>query len=81
MDARSALWSIIARLLSRVQESEMSPSNLHLFAAIFATKVDLIEDELLDHELDDVEQESTTRGTKANARRIAVSFYLLLKFN
>ncbi|CAA2955623.1 saal1 isoform X1 [Olea europaea subsp. europaea] len=72
VDARSALWSIIARLLSRVQESEMSPSNLHLFAAIFATKVDLIEDELLDHELDDVEQESTTRGTKANARRIAL---------
>ncbi|KAL2485618.1 ARM repeat superfamily protein [Abeliophyllum distichum] len=73
MEAQSALWSIIARLLSQVQESEMSTSNLHLFVAMFATKVDLIEDELLDHQLDDVEHESSaTCGTKLNARRIAL---------
>ncbi|KAJ9540435.1 hypothetical protein OSB04_026941 [Centaurea solstitialis] len=51
IEARNALWDIISRLLSQVQEGEMSPSNLHQYISILASKSDLIEEELLDHQL------------------------------
>ncbi|XP_012837946.1 PREDICTED: protein saal1, partial [Erythranthe guttata] len=46
-EAQSAIWSVIARLLTLVQESEMSPSIFHFLVSILASKLDLIEDEIL----------------------------------
>ncbi|KAL8057749.1 hypothetical protein ABFX02_04G204100 [Erythranthe guttata] len=46
-EAQSAIWSVIARLLMLVQESEMSPSIFHFLVSILASKLDLIEDEIL----------------------------------
>nr|XP_043631866.1 uncharacterized protein LOC122603265 isoform X2 [Erigeron canadensis] len=51
IEARNALWDIISRLLTQVQKGETSPSNLHQYTSILASKSDLIEEELLDHQL------------------------------
>lgn len=75
IEARSAIWSTVARLLVHVRESEMSPSNLHQYVSVLVSKSDLIEEELLDHQLSvaNVDHESSTAsGTKPNARNIAL---------
>ncbi|KAK3205831.1 hypothetical protein Dsin_019877 [Dipteronia sinensis] len=56
-EARSALWSIIARLLVQVQEDEMSPLSLNQFVSILVSKSDIIEDDLLDLQSDDCSQQ------------------------
>lgn len=71
IEARSALWSIVASLLVRVEENEMNPSTLHQHVSILVSKSDLIQEELIDHQLDG----STTFGAKLSARTTAVSFY------
>lgn len=79
LEAQNALWSVIARLLVRVQESKMSLSSLHQYVSFLVSKSDLIEDNLLDHQLDDRNEEheiSTTSGTKFSARTIFVSSYV-----
>ncbi|KAF7823301.1 Protein saal1 [Senna tora] len=53
LEARNALWNIIARVLVRIRETEMSPSSLDRHVSVLVTKVDLIEDELLNQPLDD----------------------------
>ncbi|KAI9076221.1 hypothetical protein K1719_041794 [Acacia pycnantha] len=53
MEARNALWNIIARVLVRIRETEMSPSSLYRYVSVLAGRVDLIEDELLNQQLDD----------------------------
>ncbi|KAL5580210.1 hypothetical protein UlMin_012652 [Ulmus minor] len=63
LEARSALWNIMARLLIHVHESEMSMSGLHQYVSVLASKADLIEDDLLDRQLD---------GLKAKARITAL---------
>ncbi|XP_062093120.1 uncharacterized protein LOC133798698 [Humulus lupulus] len=63
LEARSALWSIMAGLLLQVQESEMSLSALCEYVSVLASKSDLIEDDLLDYQLD---------GSKSNARTTAL---------
>ncbi|KAK9279560.1 hypothetical protein L1049_013239 [Liquidambar formosana] len=75
LEAQNALWSVIARLLVQVQESEMSLSSLHQYVSFLVSKSDLIEDNLLDHQLDDRNEEheiSTTSGTKFSARTISL---------
>ncbi|KAF8403187.1 hypothetical protein HHK36_011284 [Tetracentron sinense] len=52
-EARCALWSIFARVLVQFQEGEMSPSSLRQFVSILVEKSDLIEEDLLDHQLED----------------------------
>ncbi|KAL8496462.1 hypothetical protein ACS0TY_020250 [Phlomoides rotata] len=72
-EAQSALWSTIARLLTRVQESEMSPLNFEFLVSILASKLDLIEDELLARPLDHLEHKTAnTPGTQTDARLIAM---------
>ncbi|XP_038719220.1 uncharacterized protein LOC120012045 isoform X2 [Tripterygium wilfordii] len=74
-EARSALWSIIARLLVLTQENDMTLSSLRQFVSVLCSKCELIEDDLLDHELDDSSTESesqTSFSIKDNARNIAL---------
>ncbi|KAK2980066.1 hypothetical protein RJ640_028795 [Escallonia rubra] len=74
-EARSALWNIVARLLVPIQEEEISSSSLHQYVLVLSSKSDLIEEELLDHQLDgsNVERQSlTTTSVKANARTRAL---------
>ncbi|GFP95378.1 hypothetical protein PHJA_001682100 [Phtheirospermum japonicum] len=66
-EAKNAIWSIIARLLMVVKENEMSPSIFRFLVSILASKLDLIEDELLVRPLD-----HQSSGTKTDARIIAM---------
>eukprot|EP00257_Ricinus_communis_P020582 XP_015579844.1 uncharacterized protein LOC8266986 isoform X1 [Ricinus communis] len=74
-EARSALWSIIAKLLVRVKESEMGLSSLHQYVLVLVSKAELIEDNLLDQQLDSSNEESrssTSSHAKSNARNTAL---------
>ncbi|KAL0417649.1 UNVERIFIED_CONTAM: hypothetical protein Sradi_1178400 [Sesamum radiatum] len=72
-EARSAIWSVISRLLMLVQESEMSPSIFHHLVSILASKLDQIEDDLLARPLDYGEYKVVdTPGTKMDAKFIAM---------
>ncbi|OMO58265.1 Armadillo-like helical [Corchorus capsularis] len=73
LEARSALWSILARLLVRVQEDEMDASDLRQYVLILLSKSDLIEDDLFDHQFDEnKENESLTASDRrSNARSLA----------
>ncbi|KAJ4841780.1 hypothetical protein Tsubulata_010519 [Turnera subulata] len=74
-EARSALWSTIARVLVRVKENEMSLSSLNQYVLVLLSKSDLIEDDLLDQQLDNANTETKTSGsssTKTNSRNTAL---------
>lgn len=74
-EARSALWSIMARLLVQVEESEISSSSLQQYVSVLVSKSDLIEDDLLDHQLHDSNENnvsSITSAAKQNARTTAL---------
>nr|GLL43157.1 hypothetical protein Itr_chr12CG29470 [Ipomoea trifida] len=77
-EARSALWSIIARLLIQVQEIELSPLQLHQYVSIITSETEVIEEELLDHQSNDSNEECGSSATLAKlaARNVAVSFQL-----
>ncbi|KAF5931102.1 hypothetical protein HYC85_031975 [Camellia sinensis] len=68
IEARSALWSIIGRLLVQVQESQMSLLTLHQYVSVFVSKSELIEDELLDQQLDNC-KDSAKLSARATALR------------
>nr|XP_011460692.1 PREDICTED: uncharacterized protein LOC101308452 isoform X2 [Fragaria vesca subsp. vesca] len=51
IEARSALWNIIARLLLRVKENKISLSTLQQCVSVLVSKSDVIEDDLLDCQL------------------------------
>ncbi|XP_007015994.2 PREDICTED: protein saal1 [Theobroma cacao] len=74
LEARCALWSIIARLLVRVQEDEMSASSLRQYVFILSSKADLIEDDLFDHQFDENKENESlaTCGRISNARTFAL---------
>ncbi|XP_021279279.1 protein SAAL1 isoform X3 [Herrania umbratica] len=74
LEARCALWSIIARLLVRVQEDEMSASGLRQYVFILLSKSDLIEDDLFDHQFDENKENESlaTCGRRSNARTFAL---------
>lgn len=79
MEARNALWNTLARVLVRIRETEMNPSSLHRYVSVLAGRVDLIEDELLNQQLDDSRhgQESFhPPGSTADARIISVSYFI-----
>ncbi|GMI94552.1 hypothetical protein like AT5G22820 [Hibiscus trionum] len=73
-EARCALWSIIARLLVRVREDEMSTSSLRQIVSILLSKSDVIEDDLFDHQFDENKnfESLATSGRKLNARTLAL---------
>jgi len=75
VEARNALWNVIARILVRIREPEMSPSRVHHYVSVLVTKLDLIEDELLNQQVDSGDEQHTLcSGSAANARNASVSF-------
>lgn len=75
LEARSALWSIVARLLIRVQEDHISLTSLHQYVLILANKSDLIEDDLLNGQFGESTAENdclNTYETMSNARKAAL---------
>ncbi|KAL7614143.1 hypothetical protein Lser_V15G07970 [Lactuca serriola] len=84
LEARNAVWDIISRLLGQIQEGEISPLNLQQYVSILSSKSDLIEEELLDHQLaaTNKDQETSTASIRTTAlKRIdcIVSQWLALK--
>ncbi|XP_043704647.1 uncharacterized protein LOC122654569 [Telopea speciosissima] len=71
LETRSALWSVLARLLAEVKEDDMSPSNLHNYVAILVKNSDFIEEDLFDHQVEDSSEDfksSSTSGRKSTLR-------------
>lgn len=66
LEARSALWNIIARLLVRVQENEMSRSALQQYVSVLVSKSDVIEDDLLDSQLDELNSKARTTSVSCS---------------
>lgn len=69
VEARSALWSIIARLLVRARENDMSLSSLHQYVLVLARKSEIIEDDLLNRQSDNSCEETkdlTSSSSKSN---------------
>ncbi|CAI9272899.1 unnamed protein product [Lactuca saligna] len=84
LEARNAVWDIISRLLGQIQEGEISSLNLQQYVSILSSKSDLIEEELLDHQLaaTNKDQETSTASIRTTAlKRIdcIVSKWLALK--
>lgn len=69
-EARSAIWSILARLLVRIQKTD--PSNLHPYVSVLTSKSEVVEDELLNYNVDD-SSEDHRRSTKLTARTFALN--------
>lgn len=81
LEARDAVWSIIARILVRVQENTMSRPRLFEYVSLLVSKTDLIEDDLLDHHMTESNKEEdgmTSACTNSNSRCISVSCSLSL---
>ncbi|KAL2331974.1 hypothetical protein Fmac_019555 [Flemingia macrophylla] len=74
VEARNALWNVIARVLVKIRETEMSPSSLYHYVSVLVRKLDLIEDELLNQQVESGhEQESScSPGSTANARNTSL---------
>lgn len=75
-EARSAIWSILARLLVRIQKTD--PSNLHQHVSVLTSKSEVVEDELLIYDVDD-SREDHRSSTKLTARTFAVSFFIYIQ--
>lgn len=84
VEARRAIWSVIARLLARVNESEIDTSCLRQHILVFLRNSDIIEDDLLDIQLEEDSKEESLNSLpspgKPSARRIAVSTFIFLFF-
>ncbi|XP_058779747.1 uncharacterized protein LOC131653576 isoform X2 [Vicia villosa] len=65
LEARNAIWSVLARILVRIPETEMNSSSLCHFISVLVRRIDLIEDELLNQQCVDYSPGSTadTRNT------------------
>ncbi|CAK8535326.1 unnamed protein product [Lathyrus sativus] len=65
LEARNAVWSVLARILVRIHETEMNSSSLCHFVLVLVRRIDLIEDELLNQQCVDYSPGSTadTRNT------------------
>lgn len=68
-EARNALWNVLARILVRIHETEMSSSSVCHFVSVLVRRIDLIEDELLNQQCVDSSSASTV-----DARNTSVSF-------
>lgn len=74
-EARSALWSIIARLLCSYQKLEISTAVLQQFVSVLVSNVDVIEDELLDPQFVNLKEESK-KEMEFEARLSAITISL-----
>ncbi|KAK4370593.1 hypothetical protein RND71_010068 [Anisodus tanguticus] len=72
IEARSAIWSILARLLVQIQKTDMSPSNLHQQVSVLTSKSEAVEDELLNYNFDD-SSEVHRSSSKLKARTCALN--------
>ncbi|XP_055831139.1 uncharacterized protein LOC129900240 isoform X2 [Solanum dulcamara] len=70
IEARSAIWSILARLLMRIEKTD--PSNLHQLVSVLTSKSEVVEDELLNYNVDD-SSEDLRSPTKLTARTFALN--------
>ncbi|KAF7850511.1 hypothetical protein BT93_L5431 [Corymbia citriodora subsp. variegata] len=64
IEARNALWSIIVRLLVHIKESEMGISSLYQYVSVLASKCDMIDEDLLDHQTDSFVKHGSSDGCK-----------------
>ncbi|XP_057729011.1 uncharacterized protein LOC130944625 isoform X2 [Arachis stenosperma] len=73
-EARNALWNVIARIMVRIQETEISPSSLYHYVSVLVNKTDMIEDELLNQQLvnSSHEQEGLSPGSTVDARNTSL---------
>ncbi|XP_060173998.1 uncharacterized protein LOC132604485 [Lycium barbarum] len=71
IEARSAIWSILARLLVRIKKTDMSPSYLHQHVSILTSKSEVVEDELLNYNVDDSSEDHRS-SSKLAARTFAL---------
>ncbi|KAL1298715.1 hypothetical protein HN51_043019 [Arachis hypogaea] len=74
LEARNALWNVIARIMVRIQETEISPSSLYHYVSVLVNKTDMIEDELLNQQLvnSSHEQEGLSPGSTVDARNTSL---------
>ncbi|KAK9158753.1 hypothetical protein Scep_005327 [Stephania cephalantha] len=68
IDARSALWSVLGRIFAQVQHYA-SPSTLCHYVSLLVDKSDFIEEDLVDHRLEDsdTDKKSTSKLDAVNA--------------
>ncbi|RDX97919.1 hypothetical protein CR513_19238, partial [Mucuna pruriens] len=80
VEARNALWNVIARILVRIRETELSPSSVHHYVSVLVRKLDLIEDELLNQQVEPGhEQENLSfPGSTANARNTSLNLLFVI---
>lgn len=77
LEARNALWNVIARIVVRIHETEMNSSSICHFVSVLVRKIDLIEDELLNQQFSDSRHEQkslSSPGSTEDARKTSVSF-------
>ncbi|KAF8046151.1 hypothetical protein N665_3989s0003 [Sinapis alba] len=77
LEARRAIWSVIARLLARVNESEIDTSCLRQYILVLLSKSDVIEDDLLDiqpvvYSKEESQNSFPSLQGKSSARTIAI---------
>ncbi|RID73871.1 hypothetical protein BRARA_B00997 [Brassica rapa] len=76
VEARRAIWSVIARLLARVNESEIDTFCLRQYVLVLLRNSDIIEDDLLDIQLEEDSKEESLNSFpsqgKSSARRNAI---------
>ncbi|XP_052726774.1 uncharacterized protein LOC108334463 isoform X2 [Vigna angularis] len=83
VEARNALWNVIARILVRIREPEMSLSRVHHYVSVLVTKLDLIEDELLNQQVEsgDEQHNLCSPGSAANARNASLGMIISILNN
>ncbi|KAJ4970103.1 hypothetical protein NE237_003202 [Protea cynaroides] len=71
-EARSALWSVLARLLVQVEEHDVSPSNLHKYVEVLVKNLNFIEEDLIDHQVEESSEDffksSSTSAMESTVR-------------
>lgn len=68
--ARSALWSVLARVLLQVEVDSMSQSSLWQYGSILTDKSELIEEDLDSHQLD---YSTEDRGSSNHSKKLSES--------
>ncbi|KAK9124014.1 hypothetical protein Sjap_013616 [Stephania japonica] len=68
IDARNALWSVLGRIFAQVQD-DANPSTLCHYVSLLVEKSDFIEEDLVDHRLEDsdTDKKSTSKLDAVNA--------------
>ncbi|KAL5081852.1 hypothetical protein RYX36_010273 [Vicia faba] len=70
LEARNAVWTVLARILVRIHGTEMNSSSLCHFVSVLVRRIDLIEDELLNKQSVDYSPGSTADTRNTSLMRI-----------